>query len=626
MSQPPPPPNQPPGPPPNQPPSEPPNEPPNQPPPSGGFGAPQDPPPSGGFGAPQSPPPGPPSGGFGAPQSGSGYGYPQTPPPGQPGTPPPGAAPGQPHTQPMGQSGYGYPGQQQPQYGAYQQPPTMPMQGGAGPGMPGAPGAPGGKKPNTTMMIVIAAAVAVALIIGGGVWYASSTGDDDKKDESKSSAGASGGGEGEGGEGKGGEGTDVDKPAVGDEKVPSNTNAKVQFQLPLPKVDEETSPLDVHGSWITDKVYAKSDDSKIVGYDPDKGSEKWTIDLDGPVCAASRVLTKDNKTAIIHQPDKPTEDKKHHGCTEVVTIDLDTGKKVWTETAKASDRPLRFDEVTIAGDTVAAGGTGGGAAWGIADGKLRWKPKVTDTCYDGGYGGGEALVVVRKCGSYDDRKVEIQYLNPTTGAVKSTYKMADGIEYAHVVSTEPVVVAAKLDTEARGYDYFALDVSGKEAKVRSKITAPGDQYGARCAATDVADCRGQVVSDDKLYLPTAGEFGKSNAIVSFDLATGKSTGDKVDAGEKWEFQPLRMDGDNILAYKFPPYDQGGQVVTIDPNTMKETLLLQMPADRSIRSVETGFLFDHSEFLYQDGRLYLSKQLASDRNYGKEYLAISFGPS
>ncbi|MHC0433985.1 outer membrane protein assembly factor BamB family protein [Streptomyces sp. O3] len=625
MTQPPPPPNQPPGPPPNQPPGEPsgeqPQQPPAQPPaqpPSGGFGAPQDPPPGGGFGAPQDPPPG---GGFGAPQ-GAGYGYPQT--------PPPGAPPAQPPTQPLGQAGYGYPGPpqpQQPQYGGgYPQPPTMPMKAGA-------PGPGGGKKSNPVMVIIVAAVVAVALIIGGGVWYASSQGDDDKKDESKNSAGTGGkdlddkNAEDKDAEGEDAEGEGDDKPAVGDEKVPSNTESRVQFQLPEPKVDKDIRTLDVHGSWITDKVYAKSGDSKIVGYDPVKGSEQWTIELPGPVCGASRELTDDDKTAVLHQPDKPTKKERHHGCTEVTALDLEAGKKLWTKAAKKGDRKARLDEVTISGTTVAAGGTGGGAAWSI-DGKALWAPKASDTCYDSGYGGGEALVTVRKCGRYGDRKLEVQTLNPASGAVLSSYELADGIEWAHVVSSKPLVVATRLDTEARGYDYFSIDNSKKKATAYAKITAPGDRYEGRCGATEVGDCRGQVVSDSKLYLPTKGEsFGRSNSIVSFDLKTGKSTGDKIDAGEKWSFQPMRMDGDNILAYKFPPYDKGGQVVTIDPNTMKETLLLQNPAEKSIRDAETGFLFDHSEFRYRDGKLYLSAQLVSSSNYGrKSYLAVSFGAS
>ncbi|MCO6734759.1 hypothetical protein KQH28_30720, partial [Streptomyces sp. EL9] len=77
-----------------------------------------------------------------------------------------------------------------------------------------------------------------------------------------------------------------------------------------------------------------------------------------------------------------------------------------------------------------------------AKGNVLWSPKTTDTCSDAGYGGGEKLVAVRRCGSYDARELHIQTIDPKDGKVISEYKMAKGIEYASVVSTNPLVVAA----------------------------------------------------------------------------------------------------------------------------------------------------------------------------------------
>ncbi|MFC9029058.1 outer membrane protein assembly factor BamB family protein [Streptomyces arboris] len=629
-------------PPPQQPPNEP--QPPNQPPagppagpPSGGFGAPQDPPP-GGFGEPTPPPadpfakqpppaapPTPPAGGYGAPQGGyptppapqpNGYGYPQAQ---QPGYGYPQGAPGQPGYpgQPgMPQQGYGYP--TQPMYGAPQ-----PGPGGGGPG--------GGKKFSTQMQIIVAAAVAVVLIIGAAVVYTSTKDDGDKGDQA-STSGSTGGGEGKGGDAKGSEGGGL---AGGSEKAPGNTGSKVAFQLPQPEVASVTS---VNGSWLTDKAYVKSGVNEVVAHDRDKGTKLWSVPVPGEVCGASRHMTKDYKSAILFKEGKPTKEKKYPACNQVGVVDLAVGKLLWSKsvtTATGGDRPVQFNEVTLSGSTVAAGGTSGGAAFKLETGAELWKPKVgADRCYDMGYGGGEALAVVRKCGSYDSPQLQIQALNPATGAPLSSYQMPAGVDYASIVSTKPLVVAANVgDTANDGSaisDFFSIDAATGKLIVR--ISADAEKYAARCGSTDVESCRGAVVGNNRLYLPTedhdgTSEYGDTNEVVAFDLATGKLLGGRADAGDRYSLTPLRMDGTNVIAYKRPPYDKGGQVVSIDGETFKQTLLMENPSDESVRDAETAFTADRSEVLYGEGRLFFSKQLISERRDSqadeKLYLAVGF---
>ncbi|MFC9911814.1 PQQ-binding-like beta-propeller repeat protein [Streptomyces sp. NPDC127197] len=604
--------------------TQPPPPPPNQPPQGGGYGAPQSPqgqpaqqPQPPGFGAPQAPqtppplaqqPPQTPQ----PPQGQPGYGYPQAPqgPPQPPqGTPPPGY--GYPGQQP---SPYGYPGQQpnpygqQPGYGYPQQ--TVPMHPQAG----------GGRKPNAQLLIIVAAVVAIAVIIGGGVWYANSSGDKGKDDTASSSGGT-------GGDDKGG------TSSKGSEKVPSDPSSKVLFQIPQPEVAEDESVV-VEGSWLTDKVYAKSGVAEIVGYDPDKGTKLWTIPLPGPVCEASRHVSQDNKTAVLFQPKMPAKNSSE-GCSQVAAIDLDTGKKLWTKTATSGDQPISFDNVTVSANTVAVGSSSGGAAFDLATGDALWTPKPADTCYDAGYGGGAKLVAVRKCGSYDARELHIQTIDPKSGKVISEYKMARGIEYASVVSTDPLVVAADVgDSAGDGSgisDFFSID--NKTGKLLTRISAPGDIYAADCEGiTRIEDCSGVAIGNDRLYLPTEEEdgsddYGRTNKIVVFDLATGKQTGQRADAGDGYTITPLRMDGGNVIAYKRGPYDKGGQVVSIDGSTFKETKLLENPSTESVLDVERSMLPDSAEILYGQGRLFMSDVYASD--FGStgdevEYLVIAFG--
>jgi hypothetical protein len=618
MTQPPPPPSQPPGPPPNQPPG-PPNQPPSQPPgpPSGGgYGLAKEPQqPAGGYGTPAPPPQ--------SPAPGAPYGYPQTPPPAEPGygypqTPPQSPAPAAPYGHPQhGASG-------QPAYSA----PTQPMMP-----QPAVPSGGGGLLNKTQLQIVIAAFVAIVLIIGGGFLYSSTKDDGGKQDEAKNSSGGTEGG-------KGGKGDDA--PAApdgpGKEKAPADTASKVAFQLPIPARFDVTG---VPGSWVTDKAFVKTSVNSIVAHDVAKGTVLWTLDLPGQVCAASRHTTEDNKTAVVFEATKRAKgDKGYPPCSEVGVVDLTAGKLLWSKSVTggaSGDQKARFDQVTLSGNTVAAGYLGGSAAFDLTTGAIRWKPTVdAQECRDIGYGGGKALVAVRRCGSYDNAQVTIQPLNPENGTPLSSFKMPAGVEDARVVSSDPLVVAADVgDTGTFGIsDFFSID--GKTGKLRAKIAAPGDKYLARCSASDgVEGCQFVVVGNDKIYLPTeehegTGEsYSRTNEIIAFDLATGKAVSGRADAGDGYHSLPLRMDGGNIIAYKWPPYDKGGQVVSINGATLKETVLLVNPADKTVRDAETSFVESGSEYHFKNGRLFIADDTLSEPDSGSssssKFMAISFGP-
>ncbi|MFJ9374522.1 PQQ-binding-like beta-propeller repeat protein [Streptomyces sp. NPDC101455] len=605
--------------------TQPPPPPPNQP-PQGGFGPPQDQPPQQppqtppGYGHPQAPPPQQPV-----------YGYPQAPqqPQGPPQAPPPGYGyPGQqpnPYAQPQQQpqQPYGQPQQpnpygQQPGYG-YPGQPTMPLHP-----QPGQPGG-GGRKFGAPAVIITAAVVAIALIVGGGIWYASSSGKKDDDTKRTATAGGSTGGT----NGKGGTGGTT---SGGKEKVPADTASKVLFQVPMPKVGDT---MVTSGSWLTDKVYAKTGSAEVVGYNRDTGAKQWTIKLPGPVCQATKHTTTDGRTAILYEPAMPTKDKPSHGCSQIAAIDLNAGTKLWTKTANSGDQPVSFENVTVSANTVAVGSTDGGAAFDISTGKVLWSPKTAD-CYDAGYGGGAKLVAVRRCGTYDSPTLHIQTIDPVSGKVISDYKMAQGIEYASIVSTDPLVVAADVgDSAGDGSgisDFFSID--NRTGALRSHISAPGKQYAARCdGITRVEYCTELAVGNDRLYVPTeehdgsGDSYSRTNEIVAFDLATGKQTGQRADAGDGYTITPLRMDGTNVIAYKSPPYDKGGQIVSIDGSSFKETKLLENPSTETVRSTETTFLPDYAEILYGEGHLYMSAvyaDKASTSSTGDKDLAIAFG--
>ncbi|WP_329121537.1 outer membrane protein assembly factor BamB family protein [Streptomyces sp. NBC_01465] len=610
-------------------PPPPPQQPPNQP-PQGGFGAPQQP-----YGQPQQPqqqPPGQPPQQPQAP-----YGQPPQQPYGQPPAPPqqPYAQPQQPYAQPQQQPqqpygqpqqqpqpGYGYPPQQQqPGYGY----PTPPQQGYDFPQhtqpVTPPPGGSGGNKNQTR--IIIAAVVAVALIIGGGLWYMSAQ-DDSKGNKDNQSQGDTGGSKG----GSGGTGGNKGLGGNGTEKVPASTAGKVLLQVPAAKPALVTG---VNGTWLTDKAFVQSGVNQVVAYDLASGSPTWTVKLPGPLCAASNHVSPDGITAITFQPATPTEKTKYYGCSQVAALDLNAGKLLWRKQIDAPDRPTKaaeFDEVTVGPGVVATGGIEASGAWDLKTGALRWKPSAnSENCSDKGYAGGEALVAVRTCGDIDSPQLTVQRVDPVTGKAAFSYALPRGVQYAHIVSTKPLVVAADVgDTAGDGSgisDYFSLSDTGT---LLARIPASGAKYGGRCSSTEVEVCHNIVVGNNRLYLPTE-EHDRTNEILSFDLATGKSTSDNAPAGDGFRSVPVRMDGGNLIVYKVPPYDKGGQVVSVDGGTFKQTLLMSNPADKDIRDAETSFTLDHAQIVFGGGRLFFGDEILGAADSWspdeKRYLTVGF---
>ncbi|WP_314254337.1 outer membrane protein assembly factor BamB family protein [Streptomyces kutzneri] len=557
--------------------------PPSQP-PSGGFGAPQDPPP-GGFGAPV--PPSEPAAAqpaYGYPQTGPGYGYPQ-----QPGTPPPFGAPGAP--------------------------------GGAPAPAPQPPAAAGGNDKRTQLTIVGAAVLAIVLIVGGGLWYTSGdSGGGDKADSNPSAS----------------PGNDKPKDFVpGTEKVPGNPKSKPLLNVPSPVPADVTV---VAGSWLTDSTYIKSDLSKVVGYNLVDGGKKWELPFPGELCGATKHVSE-NKAAVLFKASQPTPENKYIQCTEVGVIDLESGKLVWSGNAKSTtggDKPVSFSSVTLSGKTVAAAGiSAGGAAWNLADGKSLWLPKVDgEGCRDVGYGGGEALAAIRKCGQSPNYTLYGQLLDPATGAPTASYKLSQGIEDAYIVATKPLIVAADVGKTAKNAtgisDLFVVDPKGE---LKARIPLASGDFGGKCGS-EVEKCTNMVVGNGKLYLPSYEHQGqtsssRTNELLSFDLETGKQTTDRADAGERYTMFPLRMDGSNIIAYKNPPYDKGGQIVSIDGRTMKETVLMENPADKASQRAESGYSPEYSEYRYHNGKFFISRTTVAKPYSDKddpEYLFVSFTAS
>ncbi|MET8685758.1 hypothetical protein ABZV77_16205 [Streptomyces sp. NPDC004732] len=413
----------------------------------------------------------------------------------------------------------------------------------------------------------------------------------------------------------------------------SAVDAALLGKVPTPEVSEMAGAM---GMWTTEKNFVKAGLKKISGYPLAGGKAEWEIPLGGEVCWSSQQATEDGLVAVLFQNDKDDPAV----CTEVGLVDIDKGKLLWQKQGLDSygSRQM-FDEVTIGGGTVAAAGTSASAGW-TTGGKPLWSPAATEDekCPAKGFAGeGEKLVVVRDCGDTDHPKLTLQTVDPATRAVKSSYGFAPGIEDAHVVSADPLVVAVD-DGDSPGgsgiTEFLSLDDSAARGKLLATIGTTGGKYGkydAECASTNVTNCS-QLAVDKKtgtLFLGTrdAGPGSEGdNDVVALDLKTGKKKG-TTQGTDEGALIPMGVDeGGKVVAYQEANIvgEAGGAVWRIDPATFEKTKVLQNPG----RSYEMEARFETDRrLLFAGERLYLGADHVSEPSdvyKEKQPLAVVFG--
>ncbi|MFJ9179574.1 PQQ-binding-like beta-propeller repeat protein [Streptomyces sp. NPDC102360] len=480
----------------------------------------------------------------------------------------------------------------------------------------GNPQPPARRRVPPIALVIGAAVVAIALIVGGGLLYASTSGDDP-------GVGASGSDGDKNGDGLGGSGA---------EQAPADPSAKVALRLPAPKVAKRQVDS-VQGSWLTDRTYAKAGVDQLVGYDAASGRKTWTLPLSGQTCAGTDTVTGDALAAVVSEAGKRPADGDHRPCSQITVFDVNTGHKLWTQSLGQGSNRRIFEELSLSGNTLAAGGgLDGGAAFDVKSGSILWQPD-TGECQDLGYHGGAQLVTVRKCGTYGEHATyDVQLLDPVTGQPKWSYKLARGLANVKVLSTKPVVFGVGRGASAAGTitDVFALDGRGRLA---SRIAIDPRKYDFACEVGKTEGCAKITVGNGRIYFATPppeadGGARQSNEIVSYSLETGKRTGDRVTGGEHRDIFPVRMDGGNLLAFKTGAAEKGSRIVTIDPRTMKQSTLVETPATPVVRDMISGMApgRSNSELRYSKGRLFLGQPLIGEpyADGGKRYTAIGFG--
>ncbi|MCX5200714.1 PQQ-binding-like beta-propeller repeat protein [Streptomyces sp. NBC_00237] len=601
------------------------SQPPNQP-PQGGFGAPQDPqtPPGG---APQGPPPGAPQPPQGPPPGQPGYGYPQGPPP---------AAENPYASQPtQGGPGYGYPGQphpygqqpQQPGYGYPGQPPQQPGQptypGMPGPSGPGGPGGPGGPQNKQKLMLIIGAAVAALIVVAGGIYLVS--GGEKEPVAQPTTAGKpsaaptvdQGDGKGPGGDAPGRDaGTDFNSARQpGDSKVLWNHANAVD----LPSSGGKVMPMWFVGDTVIHTYY-----KTMTAYGAADGKKRWEIPFPNEVCAAPKLIGKDNKVVVGVKGDNTKKGR----CDQLQQVDVKTGKAGWRKEVEQENAFAFGDvELTVSGDTVAVSRNPFVSAFRVSDGSKLFGDVRTGACRIDGFAASPTkLFAVDQCGSGDKPTSQFSEIDPTTGKARWSWKVAKDWTIKRVLSAEPTVL------------YLEKGKSGKAEAGNIAILKPNGTLGAQlpegeelpdlqCGWTimksGLQECKGVTADATTLYVSSEAKSanlgsGRTNEIRAYDVTTGKRKW--ASKGDGYTMLPLKVEGGNVFAYMEPTYDKPGGVVKVPTTGGSPAPVLKHPS--SVSAVERG-MFSKS-LAFEGGRLFMSPDTISGKDSEKPQAILAFG--
>ncbi|WP_158711078.1 PQQ-binding-like beta-propeller repeat protein [Streptomyces albus] len=400
------------------------------------------------------------------------------------------------------------------------------------------------------------------------------------------------------------------------EKRPASVDGQLTFGVEVPKVPVG-AVLPAPGAWVSEKIYAKGQDSAVVGYATDTSEPAWTLELPGQLCAAAKHITVDGRTAVVSEDGKRAGPNRPRACSILTVFDVDTGRQVFRKTMPDAQVATQLTaDVAITRGVVASAWGDGSVAYDLDTGKQVWKSRATSQCRDTGFGGGRELLAVVECGD-ENREFRVQRIDARTGEPQWTYKVDSGIQRVSVLSSDPPVIGITAG-DVLETDVITLDDQGRH---QARIALKDNHYQPNCNndTTDgVESCRTAVVSEDRLYLPTeeryeAGE--PANEIVAFSLTTGKAV-QKFDGRPGLMIWPLRMSGDRLIAYRQGGGWTNGAVLSLDPATGKQSIWLVVPVPEGINGLMRP---KETQVIFERGRLYFAATgiLGPDKE-GEEY--------
>ncbi|MDX3639006.1 PQQ-binding-like beta-propeller repeat protein [Streptomyces sp. MB09-02B] len=377
------------------------------------------------------------------------------------------------------------------------------------------------------------------------------------------------------------------------------------------------------GTWATEKVFAKGVGDYVQGFTQhgDKSKELYKLDFPAPLCAVTRHVSVAGWTAVAYpgqspDPDEnPTSTAMSLPCDRLAVFDVDTGRKRW-DVRLPGDGSATSVNVTMTNGAVLVTWGQGSAAYDMTTGKRLWADTTPSACEDSGFAGGRGLIALQRCGDSGDPEFRVEKVDARTGKSQWTYKVATGVNEVYLISSEPAVIAVM----AGGYavtDLISLDDRGK---ARASIQPNRDHQVINCSETFnavVETCSTIVVGKERLYITT------DDDIVAYDLGTGRTVF-KFDSIPGRRMYPLRMSGGELIAYREAGNLSPAAVVSLDPVSRKETLLLLIGG-----ILDLGAVGDPTEddIIYEHGRIYFATETLygpSDKGEVGEETTVAIG--
>ncbi|MGW3341247.1 outer membrane protein assembly factor BamB family protein [Streptomyces sp. NPDC001009] len=388
------------------------------------------------------------------------------------------------------------------------------------------------------------------------------------------------------------------------EKTPASVEGRLGVQHDEEKLTSATryGP----GLWATGNLVVRGVADRLEGYKFSPGYDEtaWSLKLDGHICATSRDMTADHRTAVVVQPPHSGASAGKGVCDEVVLVDLDTGKKLWQRTMPAADFAyVTNTNVALTKGVVAIAWGHGAVAYDMASGKKLWGASTGAECQDQGYAGGRALLALVRCGRSGDATYRVQKLDARTGKPRWTYQVSKGVQGVYLPSADPPVLAVEAgDIDVT--DLITLD--GADGHRDATISMTG--YEPLCGGSGyfgVLDkCPGLVVGRSRLYAMSEESTDidqPADRIIAFDVQKGTTTG-KFEGRPFQNVVPLRADGDDLILYRRSMDTvQPAAVVAWNSGTDKETpyLYFHLPED------DEGALSDpeRTQIAYEHGHVF-----------------------
>ncbi|MBB1242390.1 hypothetical protein GL263_02195, partial [Streptomyces durbertensis] len=464
---------------------------------------------------------------------------------------------------------------QQPGPNPYYQQPTHPMPS------TGMPQGGGSKK----LLVIIASVVAVALVAVTAVFFATRGGDTDDsankgdKKSGETSGGTEGGGGDEGG-GTGGSGPDAMRDVPPTTVPKQDQDAEIAWQAKVPEGFQVDTSMYTTGVWFFGGNVIRYEPDGLRAYNIKSGKEAWFLKaVRGDSCNAAETSGNGGKTLI----------QWGLKCEKAMGVDLAKGRQLWEKDLPSPDGDVAratTAQVAVSGNLGGIVWIGGNVGYRLSDGKELWSNNRYETCRDYSYGGGEAFVVINRCGF--NREGTVRMVDQD-GKTTAEWKAPAGNTPQNVYSTSPVIVGLSRAAES-SFKISNLAVLSDSMKLRKRISIDPERYTFSCAALSMGHCWNVVVDKESelLFLETKmhqGDRRSTNEIVAYNLDSGKVawTSEPTVEGQT---SPLAMHDGKLLALEMGSFSDPGMLTEVDLRTGKAKPFLRFSSDErdAIRDV------------------------------------------